>query len=273
MATRLSTTHFGRCRAKGLYVTVKRNKLAMPTCSSKSSGDRTPKGVRPRSVVSTTPCEILNFLARLGEEPESDDGSTVYEEAPSKGSDYRSRTTDARCRLHREGILRRPIASPGRWTPEQRRYPPGSVLFGYSEITQNTTADRNCWRLWRWRRSSSAHSRQTASLTSSLRLLHVLRRSGDRRDVPIDFRYLDTLRVAGDPEVQGVRVRPQTRPPRLTALYNRRSNGGRIRLIPLSTWNKIKTRTPGDAMTLLWVISLDRVLDVLHQPKRGQVII
>ena len=54
----------------------------------------------------------------------------------------------------------------------------------------------------------------------------ILRKSGDRSDVPIDYRFLDMLlRAAEDPEVglgdyaQGVKVGPGTRMPRLPALY------------------------------------------------------
>ena len=56
--------------------------------------------------------------------------------------------------------------------------------------------------------------------------LRILRKSGDRMDVPIDYRFLDILlRAAEDPEVglgekaQGVKVCPGTRMPRLPALY------------------------------------------------------
>ena len=52
------------------------------------------------------------------------------------------------------------------------------------------------------------------------------RRSGDRTDVPIDYRFLDLLlRTAEDPEIglgeyaQGVKVGPGTRMPRLPALF------------------------------------------------------
>ena len=52
------------------------------------------------------------------------------------------------------------------------------------------------------------------------------RRSGDRTDVPIDYRFLDLLlRTAKDPEIgideyaQGVKVGPGTRMPRLPALF------------------------------------------------------
>ena len=54
----------------------------------------------------------------------------------------------------------------------------------------------------------------------------IVRRSGDRSDVPIDYRFLDLLlRVAEDPETglgeyaQGVRVGPGIRMPRLPALF------------------------------------------------------
>ena len=56
--------------------------------------------------------------------------------------------------------------------------------------------------------------------------LELKREENDRRDVPIDFRYLDfLLKAAEDPEVglgqfsQGVRVGPSVRMPRLPALY------------------------------------------------------
>ena len=56
--------------------------------------------------------------------------------------------------------------------------------------------------------------------------LELKREENDRRDVPIDFRYLDLLlKAAEDPEVglgqfaQGVRVGPSARMPRLPALY------------------------------------------------------
>ena len=56
--------------------------------------------------------------------------------------------------------------------------------------------------------------------------IRILRKSGDRVDVPIDYRFLDVLlRAADDPEIglgeyaQGVKVGPGTRMPRLPALY------------------------------------------------------
>ena len=60
----------------------------------------------------------------------------------------------------------------------------------------------------------------------------ILRKSGDRVDVPIDYRFLDVLlRASDDPEVglgeysQGVKVGPGTRMPRLPALYKSKKNG------------------------------------------------
>ena len=59
--------------------------------------------------------------------------------------------------------------------------------------------------------------------------MDLMRSSGDRNDVPIDFLFLDLLqRAADDPEVglgsfaQGVRVGPGVRIPRLPALYKRK---------------------------------------------------
>ena len=58
--------------------------------------------------------------------------------------------------------------------------------------------------------------------------LELKREANDRRDVPIDFRYLDLLlKAAEDPEVglgqfsQGVRVGPSVRMSRLPALHRR----------------------------------------------------
>ena len=63
--------------------------------------------------------------------------------------------------------------------------------------------------------------------------LDLKREENDRRDVPIDFRYLDLLlKAAENPEVgmgqfsQRVRVGPSARMPRLPALSQTRESGG-----------------------------------------------
>ena len=61
----------------------------------------------------------------------------------------------------------------------------------------------------------------------------IMKLSGDRNEVPDDFRFLDLLlRAADDPEVrlgsfaQGVRVGPGVRMRRLPVLYRRKKRSG-----------------------------------------------
>ena len=71
-----------------------------------------------------------------------------------------------------------------------------------------------------------AQLRRTVIDAAAENAFRVERRTGDRTDIPIDYRFLDLLlRIAEDPEVglgdyaQVVRVGPGTRMPRLPALY------------------------------------------------------
>ena len=132
------------------------------------------------------------------------------------------------------------LASPGRWPIAQRQYPESAL---WKEITGLFMG--------------YAHSRGTPQLLMELALgrvrecpfnveeiqtlkqntmgameragIKVERMSGDRSDLPIDFRYVDALlRAAEDPEVNlgsstgGVRVGPGVRMPRLPALYTKK---------------------------------------------------
>ena len=67
----------------------------------------------------------------------------------------------------------------------------------------------------------------------SSRGLNLNRASGDRNELPIDFRFLALLlRASEDPDTQlrnfpqGVKVEPGTRMPRNPALYKQRRSGG-----------------------------------------------
>ena len=71
-----------------------------------------------------------------------------------------------------------------------------------------------------------AELKQQVIDTAARSCYQIVRRTGDRNDVPIDYRFLDLLlRVAEDPEVglgeyaQGVRVGPGARMPRLPAPF------------------------------------------------------
>ena len=109
------------------------------------------------------------------------------------------------------------------------------------------------------------------------------RKSGDRADVPIEYRFLQLLlQLSGDPEVglgeysQGVRFGPGTRMPRLRALYK-----------PKRKWRLASQYDPNDYLekvaeqSSVWrqnYSSLEtfetQVLEVMHdQASRGQVLV
>ena len=126
------------------------------------------------------------------------------------------------------------LPSPGRWPVASRRYPASpiwktvtrkfeqfSAQFGTSELLMNLALGRV--------QENPFCEKHIQDLKRDV--IDELERAGkreenDRRDVPIDFRYLDLLlKTAEDPEVglgqfsQGVRVGPSVRMPRLPALY------------------------------------------------------
>ena len=89
--------------------------------------------------------------------------------------------------------------------------------------------------------------------------LRIPHKSGDRMDVPIDYRFLDMLlRAAEDPEVglgdyaQGVKVGPGTRMPGCLRCKNTRRNGAfRPRWTRLTIWSMHRTGLEyGAAITL-----------------------
>ena len=85
-----------------------------------------PRGVPPGH-------EILSFLARLREEPESDEGSSPDEGVPMKFAGHRGISSPMMVGVgyvQREFCDGQSLASPGRWPPGSRVYPssPGLVL-------------------------------------------------------------------------------------------------------------------------------------------------
>ena len=129
---------------------------------------------------SSLPSTILNFLSRLREEPERDDGQS--------------------------------LASPGSWPPALTRCPssPSWLSAGkqFRVYTKNCRSPRHLTSLALGQVAKCPFTATSITkLNSSVSALDVEgwklgRRARDREDVPIDFRYLDPLlRVAGDPEV------------------------------------------------------------------------
>ena len=129
------------------------------------------------------------------------------------------------------------LPSPGRWPVASRRYPTSpiwkavtrkfehfSAQYGMAEllvnlalgrVQENTFSEKDIQDL----KHDVINELERAGL-------ELKREADDRRDVPIDFRYLDLLlSAAEDPEVglgqfsQGVRDKPSVSMPRLPALY------------------------------------------------------
>ena len=184
--------------------------------------------------------EELNLLATLRQEPSSDEGSSADEGVPGKDSGWVGSGPPMRVGV---GYTARDICdgqglpSPGRWAIPSRRYPASSswktvtrkfeqfsAQYGTPELLMNLALGRVqenpfCEKDIRELKQEIISELEQAGL-------ELKREENDRRDVPIDFRYLDLLlRAAEDPEVglgqfsQGVRVGPSARMPRLPALY------------------------------------------------------
>ena len=132
------------------------------------------------------------------------------------------------------------LASPGRWPVASRRYPDTdwwqSVASSYMSFAEQhgTTELLMSLALGKVRKCPfkpadvQALKNEVIMKLSSMGM-NLTRCSGDRNDVPIDFRSLDLLlRAADDPEVglgsfaQGVIVGPGARMSRLPALYKRK---------------------------------------------------
>ena len=195
-----------------------------------------------REATSSNPpgSEVLNFLARLREEDEKEEGSSA-DEGVHRGWQGRGEPmlvgTGHTARQLCDGQT---LASPGRWPPEQRRYPEGSswkqvsaLLFSFArewgtpEFFMKLAVGR----------VKSCPFPEDSVLELKRKLVEALESSGhglgrtaeDRDDVPVDYRLLQSLLTAAqDPEVGlgdfalGVRVGPGARLPRLPALAAKR---------------------------------------------------
>ena len=84
----------------------------------------------------------LNLMARLREEPESTDGSSADETAPAKTAGWRGAGKPMEVGLgytSREICDGQGLASPGRWSPEERRYPESTLWKAASEPIMDFT--------------------------------------------------------------------------------------------------------------------------------------
>ena len=186
---------------------------------------------------------VLNYLARLREEPESEADTSPDEGAPPKCTGWRGNGAPMLVGVgytSREFCDGQSLASPGRWPVQQRRYPGSPQWKEVADLFMNY-AERNgsaalLLSLAVGRVEQCPFDprgvRELKEATVEALQRHGLelgRKDADRTDLPIDFRYLDLLlRAAGDPEVhlgsfaEGVRVGPGARLPRLPALYARK---------------------------------------------------
>ena len=184
--------------------------------------------------------EHLNYLARLREEVDSDDGSTADEGASSKGSGWTGVGRAMQVGVGytvRELCDGQSLASPGRWPVEARRYPDSeewrAVVTPFRQFAEHHCPPSLLVDLALGRVAKSPFPegdvrelKQRIITSLEGKGLQLGRVQGDRNELPIDFRFLDLLlRASADPEVhlgafaQGVKVGPGTRMPRLPALY------------------------------------------------------
>ena len=184
------------------------------------------------------------------------DGSSADEGAPGRGTGWVGYGPPMEVGVgyvSRELCDGQSLASPGRWSPEQRRYPQHEQWSAVVKLFENFANTYGTEELL-----TSLALRKVAECPFPLDEVRTLkadfvqcaerngcylrRESADRTNTPIDFRFLQLLlTVAGDPEVHlgdfslGVCVGPGARLPRLPALYRQRRDG--------DTQNKVTRET------------------------------
>ena len=241
--------------------------------------------------------EIFSFLARLREEPESDEGSSPDEGVPVKFAGHRGNGSPMMVGVgyvQREFCDGQSLAFPGRWSPEARVYPSSAAWSSVRECTWRFTTHYGTEKLLvdlamgkveesPFPPDEVLRLKSTVAGAAGRAGIRMHRESGDRVDVPIDYRFLDVLlRAADDPEIglgeyaQGVKVGPGTRMPRLPALYK-----------PNRKWRLPSQVDPLDYLEYapdksgVWRSNYStlrefevQVLDVMHdQASRGQIIV
>ena len=225
--------------------------------------------------------EILSFLARLREEPESEEGSSPDEGVPETHAGYRGNGPPMMVgvgHVQREFCDGQSLASPGRWSPGSRVFPSSTAWSSVREcfwrFTTHFGTEKLLVDLAMGKVAESPFppveikQLKQAVIDAAARAgISITRKGGDRVDIPIDYRFLDVLlRASGDPEIglggyaQGVRVGPGTRMPRLPALYKAKKNGAfRHRSIHSITWSThLTVLESGGATTRLFANSRRR---------------
>ena len=195
---------------------------------------------RDRAAERVPTSEELNLMATVREDPSSDEGSTADEGVPDRGSGWVGSGPPMRVGVGytaRDMCDGQGLPSPGRWPIASRRYPASpiwkavprkfeqfSAQYGTAELLMNLALGRIQENPFSEKEIQDRKQDVIDELEPAG--LELKREENDRRDVPIDFRYLDLLlKAAEDPEVgleqfsQRVRVGPSARMPRLPALY------------------------------------------------------
>ena len=185
------------------------------------------------------------------------------------------------------------LASPGRWPVNQRRYPTSKpwqevselfMAFAEREGSSQLLTDLALGKVKEcpFGKGSIRDLKESSLVALGRHGLSLQRNEEDRRDIPIDFRYLQLLLTAAeDPEVNlgsfasGVRVGPGARLPRITALYAPKK---KWRLAEQS--DPVRYQEERVSTELVWrrkystlVEFTEQVLEVMEdQPKRRQVL-
>ena len=171
--------------------------------------DRDAEGPNPPSA------EVLNYMARLREKAASESDTSADEGAPPRSSGWVGSGAPL---MIGSGYTRREVcdglslASPGRWTPSQRRYPQNApwleIAAKVRDYTRREGPPELLMKLALGRISSCPFNPESiAALKEDI--VSALAKHGqvlkselnDRTDLPIDYRFLELLLgAAEDPE-------------------------------------------------------------------------
>ena len=206
--------------------------------------------------------DVLNYMAKLRETPESDDGSTADEDSMPRGSGWTGRGSPSLAgsgycvRKHCDGQT---LASPGRWPVESRRYPEHPKWKKVAGHDHRFLEDFRNHETSRGNGTSqglpfpvdavrSLKSRTISELESLGFLLG--RHEEDRPDLQVDFRFMEQLmRAARDPDrsigkfARGVKVGPWRWTSTITCSVKDQDEDGnwQDRRTPMTTWKKVTT--------------------------------
>ena len=186
------------------------------------------------------------------------------------------------------------LASPGRWSPQARVNPSSTAWSSVRECfwrftthfgTENLLVDLAMGKVAEspFPPDEILQLKETVIDAAARAGIPILRKSGDRVDVPIDCRFLDVLlRASDDPEIglgeyaQGVRVGPGTRMPRLPALYKAKKKWRLPSQVdPLDYFQYAPDKSGVWRSNYSTLREFEtQVLDVVHdQASRGQIIV